>query len=210
MLDPNETFQQFEAIFLGILALLLAWGVLVGWNRINIHAWKVWAFVGCAVFPLLAMGSLARVSLDKGQKNEFCLSCHAMEPYGESLQTKDSEYIPAVHYQNNWVSKDKACYSCHTDYTWYGDYNSKFRGFRHLVKNITGPPAELKLYQPYKNRECLSCHAESRNYLKRKQHRVPAGTMEKINSDDLSCMAAGCHDVTHEVDEFLDNADADL
>ena len=54
--------------------------------------------------------------MDKATSTQFCLSCHVMSEYGQSLHYDDKSYIPSVHYNNNFVPREHACYTCHTDY----------------------------------------------------------------------------------------------
>ena len=42
------------------------------------------------------------------------------------------------HYQNNRIPRDKACFTCHTDYTLFGDAKAKLRGLRHVYVNYLG------------------------------------------------------------------------
>jgi hypothetical protein len=78
-----------------------------------------------------------------------------MEKYGQSLHVDDASYIPAAHFQNNRVPRDKACYTCHTDYTLYGGFKSKLRGLRHLQVQYLGKiPGKIELYSAY----TTGCH----------------------------------------------------
>ncbi len=58
--------------------------------------------------------------MEHATSTKFCLSCHVMEDFGRSLYVDDPSYIPAMHFQNNRVPRDHACYTCHTDYTMFG------------------------------------------------------------------------------------------
>ena len=88
-----------------------------------------------------------------------------MEPYGRSLLVDDPAYVPARHFQNNRVPRDDACFTCHTNYTLFGDYKAKLRGLRHVYVNYIGTiPKQIKLYDPYNNRECLHCHGGARTF----------------------------------------------
>src|SRR5262249_46370477 len=102
---------------------------------------KILAFVAFLIFPLLAGGMGISTHIDHSKKTEFCTSCHVMQDYGLSLRIDDRSYIPAVHYQNGLVPREQACYTCHTDYTMYGDFNAKIRGLKHVYKNYVGNPA---------------------------------------------------------------------
>src|ERR1051325_11060734 len=111
--------------------------------------------------------------VEKSKQTEFCLSCHVMEPYGRSLHVDERGHIPAVHYQNHLVPADRACFTCHTTYTLFGDYNAKLHGLRHVYVQYLGTiPKEIKLYEPYNNRECLHCHLGARSFEEGAMHNV--------------------------------------
>jgi cytochrome c-type protein NapC len=161
---------------------------------------KAVAFLSLFIFPL-AIGLMgANRHVEKSKETSFCLSCHVMEPYGASLMADDRELVPAVHYQNHQVPPDRACFTCHTDYTLYGDFAAKMRGLRHVwVQYVTGPPEKIELYTPYNNRECLHCHAGARSFEEGVLHTLEDDTMEKIRTNQLSCLSSGCHEGGHAV-----------
>jgi cytochrome c-type protein NapC len=135
------------------------------------RAGKILAFVALLVFPLLAGGMGVNQHMERSKSTNFCLSCHVMEDYGKSLHVDDRSFIPATHFQYNLVPRDKACYTCHTDYTMYGDINSKLRGLKHVYAYYIGKPSQpIKLYQPYNNRECLHCHLGARSFEESEAH----------------------------------------
>src|SRR5271169_671323 len=88
---------------------------------------KVLGFVALFMLPLMAGSSGMQVHIEKATRTEFCLSCHLMEPYGKSLHIDDPTHIPAVHYTNHRVPFDHACFTCHGDYTMFGDVKAKLR-----------------------------------------------------------------------------------
>jgi cytochrome c-type protein NapC len=166
---------------------------------------KIAAFVAIVLAPALAVFAGGVDHLERSKRTEFCLSCHVMQQYGKSLHVDDSEFIPAVHYQNNYVPRDEACYTCHTDYVLYGTLRSKVRGMRHLAVQYFGSiPDTVRLYKPYRNRECLHCHGGARKFLKAGAHRGEEGFFAAVTSEKRSCMEAGCHDVAHNVHELTD------
>ena len=130
-----------------------------------------------------------------------------MHDFGQSLYVDDPSYIPARHFQNNLVPRDHACYTCHTDYTMFGTMHSKFRGLRHLYVQYLGhppAPADIKLYTPFNNRECLHCHAGMRAFEEHPKHDKTPEMMAKINSNQMSCMTSKCHDTVHDVGTLKD------
>lgn len=159
---------------------------------------RVLAFLALFLLPLLALGWGANHHLETSKSTEFCLSCHVMEPYGESLYLEEREYLPAVHFQNALVPRDRACYTCHTQYTMYGDLNAKLAGIQHLWVNYFGTPDEpITLYQPYENRECLHCHGGARSYEEAEFHEGMEG---ELASGETSCLE--CHELVHAVGEL--------
>ena len=166
---------------------------------------KMLAFLLILVFPVLALQVGANVHLEHSKSTEFCLGCHEMEVYGKSMHVDDEEFMAAVHYQNARVPQEKACFTCHTDYTMYGDMTAKLRGLRHVLVHYSGrTPEEIELYQPYNNRECLHCHGEARSFLEESAHSEEDTTMTSLLGNRMSCMESGCHDVAHGVDELED------
>ena len=159
---------------------------------------KVLAFLALLVLPL-AMTALGLSShMERSKSTEFCLSCHVMEPYGKSLRVDDAAFVPASHFQNNRVPPDRACFTCHTDYTMFGDAKAKLRGLRHVYVNyLAGPPEKIALYEPYNNRECLHCHAGARSFEESELH---VDIRDELRTNQTSCLE--CHDVVHEVDQL--------
>jgi cytochrome c-type protein NapC len=168
---------------------------------------KIFAFVALFILPALVLWGGFTTHMEQAQSTNFCLSCHVMTDYGRSLLVDDPSYIAAAHFQNIRVPRDRACYTCHTDYTMFGDVHSKVRGVRHLYVQYFGtvPPADqIKLYTPYNNRECLHCHDGARKFEELQAHIKVPGRMDEIKSNSLSCTAAKCHDTVHDVASLAD------
>ena len=126
-----------------------------------------------------------------------------MEQYGKSLYVDDKEFIPAVHYQNHRIPHDMACFTCHTEYTMYGDYAAKLRGLRHIYyQYIGGIPDTIKLASKFNNRECLHCHEGARSFEEQPMHISTPTFMDSIKRNEISCTSSGCHDVIHNVKEI--------
>jgi cytochrome c-type protein NapC len=163
---------------------------------------KILAFVALFVMPIFS-GLLGFSSeMGRSKTTAFCLSCHTMESYGKSLHVDDLTHIPAAHYQNHRVPPDEACYSCHTQYAMFGPLRVKLYGLKHVFIYYLGrPPApeDIKLYEPYNNRECLHCHAGARSFEEGVVHNADPATMAAIKSNRLSCISSGCHDVVHDI-----------
>lgn len=183
------------------LAILVAGGLLAALAlRPSLMASRGGRILAALVFLVCPLGLFAAgfaVELDHATSTEFCLSCHEMEPYGRSLLVDDTEYVAANHFQNNRVPQDRACFTCHTDYTMFGDVAAKVRGLRHVwVHYVSGPPETIALYSPYQNRECLHCHGDSRAWSESDAH---SDDLQALESGELSCLE--CHGVVHDVED---------
>lgn len=167
------------------------------------RGWRILAFVAFFLLPVMATVAGVATHLEHSKSTEFCMSCHEMQPYGKSLLIDDPERLPAAHYQNRRVDREFACYTCHTDYTMFGDVNSKLRGLKHVWVHYLGdvpPPGEIALYTPYNNRECLHCHAGARSFTENVMHE---DVLAELESGEMSCL--DCHTETHtagEVEEY--------
>ncbi|MBI4666030.1 MAG: NapC/NirT family cytochrome c [Nitrospinae bacterium] len=182
----------------GFIAILWKeWGLLGGGAR------KLLAFISLGVFPLVWGAGVLGQGLEEAQKVAFCAQCHVMTDYVKSLEVDDDEPLSAFHYQNNLVPKEKACFACHTQYTMFGPIRAKLQGLSHLyVYYIKGAPAgKISLYSPYDNRECLRCHESSRKYQKLRMHNKPEEMFKKLADNKQSCLAKGCHDLAHLIEE---------
>lgn len=168
---------------------------------------KVLAFVGLFLLPALSVWAGFSAQMERAQSTKFCLSCHVMTDYGRSLLVDDPSYIPAVHYQNNRVPRDRACYTCHTNYALFGSVRAKMHGARHVYVQYFGKvpaPDQIKLYEPYSNRECLHCHGGARNFEQVSAHTKAPETLGSITSGRLSCTSSRCHDTVHDVGTLSD------
>jgi len=159
---------------------------------------KILAFVALFIVPVIALAIGGSSHLENSKKTEFCLSCHVMESYGESLYIDDPTYIPANHFQNNRVPQEEACYTCHTQYTMFGGAKAKLRGLKHVAINYLGKiPEELELYSPYDNRECLHCHDGARSFEEQEIHEAIS---DDLRANELSCL--DCHNLIHNINEL--------
>src|SRR6266699_2755207 len=148
---------------------------------------KMTAFLALFALPLLCFGMGASGELEHAKSTEFCLSCHIMEPYGKSLRVDDPQHLAAAHFQNHRVPANEACYTCHTNYAMFGGIKAKLGGLRHIYVYYLGtPPApeNIKLYEPYNNRECLHCHAGARSFEE--------GAVHTADPDLLPALEAVC------------------
>lgn len=194
MITPTQI-----TLILFLLSLAL---VIVLWVRPAItvsREGKVVAFFALFLFPLLCSAVGFSTHMERSKETSFCLSCHIMEPYGKSLYVDDPNYVPAAHFQNHRVPADEACYTCHTDYVLYGGIRAKLQGMRHIYVQYLGKPpapADIRLYTPYNNRECLHCHEGARSFEESPTHMA---LRNDLISNQISCLSSGCHDIVHNV-----------
>ena len=173
----------------------------------RVRSGKIFAFGSLFLLPALLLAAGYSMQMERAQTTAFCLSCHVMTDYGRTLLIDDPGYLPAVHFQNNRVPRDRACYTCHTDYTMFGGVNSKIRGLRHLYVQYLGTvpaPAQIKLYEPYNNRECLHCHAGARTFEEATPHNRAPEQLPDMKANRLSCSSSNCHDIVHDVGSLND------
>ena len=201
---PASVTALFVAVA-GILALMVGFRARLTRSREG----KILAFVALLVLPALAMWAGFSAQMERAQSTSFCLSCHVMTDFGRSLQIDDPSYLPARHFQNRLLPADRACYTCHTNYTMFGGVRDKLRGLRHLWVQYAGvvPPSDqIKLYQPYSNRECLHCHLGARRFEEASAHHRAPDLLSRAKSGHLSCLSSGCHDIIHDVGTLKDAA----
>ncbi|MGA2813136.1 MAG: NapC/NirT family cytochrome c [Candidatus Acidiferrum sp.] len=192
---------------LAILALILASALLAAvlvWRpAITINpGGKILAFGVLFFLPAFCFLAGLNNEMERSESTQFCLSCHIMEPFGKSLHVDDATYLAAAHFQNHRVPAEQACYTCHTNYAMFGTAKAKLGGLRHLYIYYLGTPPrpqDIKLYQPFNNRECLHCHLGARSFEEGAVHNADPATLPAIKANTLSCVSSGCHDVVHNV-----------
>lgn len=163
---------------------------------------KVIAFLVLFLLPILSAGLGVSNELERSKTTRFCLSCHIMEPYGQSLRVDNPTYLAAAHFQNHRVPADEACYTCHTNYAMFGSMKAKMAGLRHVyVYYLTKPPApeSIKLHEPYNNRECLHCHQGARSFEQGAVHTADPDLLPSVKANKVSCVSSGCHEIVHNV-----------
>ncbi len=157
--------------------------------------WKIAAFIGLCVLPALCVAGGVNFHMQRSEQTSFCISCHAMEPYGRSLYVDDPSYVPAQHFQNHRVPADQACYACHADYTIYGPLKDKLQGMKRVyMQYISTPPNPIEIPGGFNNRNCLRCHLGARSF---QENPVHTAILDTLKSNQLSCISSGCHDMVH-------------
>ena len=193
------TSATFVAVLVALAAAMAA-AVAVKPSITSSTGGKIFAFAALLVVPVFAGTAGLSEHVEKSKETEFCLSCHVMEQYGKSLHIDDRSHIPAVHYQNHLVPHGQACFTCHTTYTLFGDYNAKLHGLRHVYIQYLGTiPKKIALYVPYNNRECLHCHQGARSFEEGAVHNLDPATLPAIKANKLSCISGGCHETVHDI-----------
>ncbi len=185
------------ALLVGVFIAIVLIVVLVRHPRFSVRpVGRVLGFMAFLVFPILLSMLGLTSHINNSKSTEFCLSCHTMKPYGESLMYDDPDYLPAAHFQNHRISADRACFTCHTSYTMFGDFKSKLRGLRHVYVYYLGTiPERPQLYSPFLNHECLHCHGGARSFEESDMH---MDIRDELESNNISCLE--CHDMTHDVE----------
>lgn len=183
-----------------VVAILLALIFLIRPAVTASTVGKMLAFVALAIFPSLCLIGGWNLHMQRSQQTRFCISCHAMVPYGQSLYIDDPNYLPAVHFQNHLVPADEACYACHADYTAFGTLKDKLRGLtRVYMQYISTPPQQIRIPGGYQNNQCLHCHGGARRF---EENAIHAAILDDLVSGRMSCLASGCHDSVHNVSQI--------
>jgi len=179
--------------FMGLVNLLLLVTLGKQWNSLGKLGRITLAGVVFVFMPSAWGLAVVVDGINSMKQVEFCDSCHVMGSYAHSLKVDDQESLPAIHFQNNWVSQKTGCYDCHTEYSMFGGVKAKMNGLKHVWVNfVTGPPEKIELYSPYANRDCLKCHGPSKKFQLGEDHE---DDMADILSGELSCLE--CHDTGH-------------
>jgi len=185
-----------------ILSLVLALAFLIRPGVTANVGWKIVAFIGLCILPAMCIVGGMNTHIVRSEQRRFCISCHAMEPYGRSLYLDDSKFLPAQHFQNHRVPPDTACEACHADYSIYGPLKDKARGLtRIFVQYVSTPPepASIRIEGGFKNGQCLHCHEGARDFMENPVH---SSLMASLMSNQMSCLTSGCHDAAHDVDNL--------
>jgi cytochrome c-type protein NapC len=161
---------------------------------------RILAFVALFILPVLCVSAGMSEQMQRSEQTRFCISCHAMEPYGRSLYVDDPNYIPAQHFQNHRVPADQACYACHADYTIYGPLKDKLKGITRIyMQYVSAPPKKIAISGGYSNLQCLHCHAGARSF---EENPVHVAIMDSLKTNQMSCISSGCHDTVHNASEI--------
>jgi cytochrome c-type protein NapC len=196
---PHQTSLTISVVLLSIALIAV---LIVRPGITSTRGGKIMAFLVLFLLPILCFGVGASSELERSKTTKFCLSCHIMEPYGQSLHVDDPTYLAAAHFQNHRVPADEACYTCHTNYAMFGSFQAKMHGLRHVYIYYLGKrpaPEKIKLYEPYNNRECLHCHLGARSFEQGAVHNADPELLSAVKANKVSCISSGCHETVHNV-----------
>lgn len=184
-------------IVLIVLSIVVATIFLIRPSVTRAAGWRMVAFIGLCVLPALCVAAGANFHIQRSETTQFCISCHAMAPYGRSLYVDDPKYLPAQHFQNHRVPADEACYACHGDYSIYGPLKDKLRGVTRIyMQYISTPPNPIRFPGSWDNNQCLHCHGGARDF---ESNPVHMALMSSLTSNQMSCLTSGCHDTVHDI-----------
>ena len=184
-------------VFGAIVSLVLLVIFRLAMRSLTTRWERVLAFIAMAVVPAMWLLGVLVYADGSMHKTGFCAQCHEMQPYYESLLVDDDESIPAAHYRNARVDRERACYECHTREGISGLVEAKLKGLHDVkVHYFLEAPEELELHGEYDTGICLKCHEEAASFQGGMMHQA---FMEEILAREMSCL--DCHDVAHVLDE---------
>ena len=146
------------------------------------------------VIPAVLSAVTAKVAFTRAERVEFCASCHTMTPWIEDVTGKDGDSLAHDHFARRWIQHDQ-CYTCHSNYGFFGPIEAKIKGVRHVVAFYTGHVGKIELYDKFPNENCLQCHAKAKGFLEESQHEP----VEDLISGKDSCL--DCHENLHGVEQ---------
>jgi cytochrome c nitrite reductase small subunit len=186
--DPVDHYgSRFLAVVI-ILGMALVLFNLFRYRGVDSGA-SSWAILiaGTAVFPIILSGFGNVLVFERAKTVQLCGSCHlTMKSYVDDMENPQSNSLAAVHYNNRYIAENQ-CYECHTSYGMSGTIEAKEQGmvdvYRYYTHTFRLP---LKLRHPYRDGDCLKCHAEAVKWVAAHQE-----FQQDIFAGKLSCMQ--CH-----------------
>jgi cytochrome c nitrite reductase small subunit len=191
----QDPVDQYVSRVLTVVTLIGAGLVL--WSLLRYRGRDVgavsWGFLiaGTTVFPMLLTGVGTILALERVRTVPLCGSCHlTMKSYVDDMMNPNSKSLAAVHYTNRYIAENQ-CYECHTSYGMLGTLQSKKQGIVDVYKYYTHTfQLPLQLRQPYRDGDCLKCHAGATKFIAAHEE-----SQEKIFAGKVTCMQ--CHAETH-------------
>ncbi|MCX6923600.1 MAG: NapC/NirT family cytochrome c [Verrucomicrobia bacterium] len=156
----------------------VAWGLLIA---------------GVGILPVVSCGFGTLLVFERAERVEFCASCHrSMQPYVADMKNPKSESLAALHFRNRYIPENQ-CYVCHRSYGLFGTAEAKVSGvvnvYRYYTRTFHRP---VKMREPYPNRDCLKCHADSAKWQAQDQH---LEQQLELFADTVKCL--DCHESAH-------------
>ena len=152
-----------------------------------------WGFLltGVVVLPLASIMFGMLLVFDKAEKVEFCGSCHAaMQAYVRDLTNTRSESLAAIHFKNRFIPRNQ-CYVCHTSFGLFGTVQAKVAGMIDVGKYYTRTfRVPIQMREPYRNDDCLKCHAEAVRWVGRHEN-----VKDALLTGETGCLL--CHGKEH-------------
>ena len=187
--------MQFDIMILTVSAVLILALLLVARSFkgvVDTKGRKIFLLVAMVMLPGLWLLAVTNHDIHEMDKVDFCIQCHSMDGYYESLHSDDEDSLVADHYLNNRIPQDRACYQCHADHTPVtGLIATKMNGLREAyIEYLCDVEMPIKARKAFKNDNCLICHENAKNF-------------RETHEDDLKALLAGettcleCHDVAH-------------
>jgi nitrate/TMAO reductase-like tetraheme cytochrome c subunit len=161
--DPAEYYgTRFLTALLIIGIALLLFSLLRYRGRTPGPAAWVLLFVSVVVLPGVSTMFGTILVFERGESVEFCGSCHrAMKPYVADMRDPSSNSLAAIHFKNSYIPRNQ-CYTCHSSFGLFGTLQAKLNGIIEVHRYYTNSfSATLKMREPYRNDDCLKCHAGS-------------------------------------------------
>jgi cytochrome c nitrite reductase small subunit len=191
----QDPVDQYMVRFLSVVILI--GGGLVLWSLFRYRGRDVgaisWGFLiaGTGVFPVMLSGAGTIVALERVRTVQVCGSCHlTMKSYVDDMMNPKSNSLAAVHYTNRYIAENQ-CYECHTSYGMLGTLEAKKQGVIDVYKYYTHTfQLPLQLRQPYRDGDCLKCHAGATKWIAAHED-----SQEKIFAGKVTCMQ--CHAESH-------------
>jgi len=196
----QHAFQQdpVDQYISRCLSVVIFIGVaLVLWSLVRYRGRDVgvisWGFLiaGTCIFPMMLTGVGTILVFERVRTVPVCASCHlTMKSYVDDMMNPKSNSLAAVHYTNRYIAENQ-CYECHTSYGMLGTLQSKKQGVIDVYKYYTHTfQLPLQLRQPYRDGDCLKCHAGATKFIAAHEE-----SQEKIFAGKVTCMQ--CHAETH-------------
>jgi len=191
----RDPVDQYMSRFLAVVILtglgLVLWSLFRYRGRdVGAISWGL-LIAGTIAFPMMLTGTGTILVLERVRTVQVCGSCHlTMKSYVDDMMNPKSNSLAAVHFTNRYIAENQ-CYECHTSYGMLGTLQSKKQGIIDVYKYYTHTfQLPLQLRQPYRDGDCLKCHAGATKFIAAHED-----SQEKIFAGKVTCMQ--CHAETH-------------